>query len=401
MFSRDVSQKQISDAAHFTSPVLPPRLALDKSNARRKATMLFIPSALLLTFALLFSKALCAPAPLPLIIWHGLGDNYASAGMSSIADLANQTHPGTYVYNIRLADSSSVDQRASFYGNVSAQVAQVCDALAAHPVLSRAPAVNALGFSQGGQFLRGLVQRCSGSNVPRVRRLVTFGSQHNGIVDYRACGRTDWVCRGAVALLKSNTWSDFVQDSVVPAQYYRPWSVAESGIGGGERADFGRAPPDAAYLDHSSYLADLNNERADKNPKYAARIAALDKFVMVVFDNDTTVLPKESGWFADVVVNGSSSASFSPSAFALSDDTGEQLITVPLRQRRLYTEDWLGLRLLDDKGGLEMRSVPGEHMQLSDKELVTVFKDFFGPVEIGGETSENWGATSSQERLEL
>ena len=44
-------------------------------------------------------------------------------------------------------------------GNLTEQLAQVCSDLASHPILSPAPAVNALGFSQGGQFLRGFVER--------------------------------------------------------------------------------------------------------------------------------------------------------------------------------------------------------------------------------------------------
>ncbi|KAI0904795.1 palmitoyl-protein thioesterase 1 [Ustulina deusta] len=274
--------------------------------------------------------------PLPVVIWHGLGDTYAAEGIQQVGQLIEAANPGTYVYSVRLDASAENDRRATFYGNVTEQLAQVCADLAAHPILSTAPAVDAVGFSQGGQFLRGYVERC---NAPPVRNLVTFGSQHNGIVEYRACGAQDWLCRGAMALLHGNTWASFVQSRLVPAQYFR------------DPADLDR------YLEHSNFLADINNERPRKNATYARNLAALDNLVLYVFEDDTTVVPKETAWFEDV--------------------DGDEI--TPLRARKLYAEDWIGLRALDRKGGLKFKTIPGEHMQLSDQVLTEAFTEFFGP----------------------
>ncbi|KAI1133082.1 palmitoyl-protein thioesterase 1 [Nemania abortiva] len=276
--------------------------------------------------------------PLPVVIWHGLGDTYAAEGIQQVGQLVEDVNPGTFVYFIRLDDSASNDRRATFYGNVTEQIAQVCAALAAHPILSTAPAIDAVGFSQGGQFLRGYVERC---NAPPVRNLVTFGSQHNGIVDYRTCESRDWLCRGAMALLHGNTWTSFVQSRLVPAQYFRDPADLDS------------------YLEHSNFLADINNERPLKNETYARNIAALENLVLYVFESDTTVVPKETGWFEDV--------------------DGDEI--TPLRARKMYQEDWIGLRALDRKGGLKFKTAPGGHMQLSDEVLTKAFKEFFGPYE--------------------
>ncbi|KXJ86167.1 Alpha/Beta hydrolase protein [Microdochium bolleyi] len=276
--------------------------------------------------------------PLPVVIWHGLGDNYAAEGLQSVGDLIQDTNPGTLVYFIRIDDTASSDRSATFYGNVTEQIAKVCDDLASHPILSTAPAIDAVGFSQGGQFLRGYVERC---NFPPVRSLVTYGSQHNGIVDYRACSATDWLCRGAMALLHGQTWSDWVQSRLVPAQYFRDPEDLDS------------------YLEHSNFLADINNERVLKNTSYAANLARLENFVMYMFAHDTTVIPKETGWFEEVV--------------------GSEV--TPLRERAIYKEDWIGLRELDRKGGLRFRTTPGDHMQLSDKSLKEAFTTFFGPAD--------------------
>ena len=52
---------------------------------------------------------------------------------------------------------------------------QVCEMIANDPALQNG--FNAIGFSQGGQFLRAVAQRCP---TPRMRNLITVGSQHQG-----------------------------------------------------------------------------------------------------------------------------------------------------------------------------------------------------------------------------
>ncbi|KAL2177748.1 Alpha/Beta hydrolase protein [Thermothelomyces heterothallicus CBS 202.75] len=277
--------------------------------------------------------------PLPLVIWHGLGDTYESEGMRRVAEIAEEVNPGTLVYPIRVEENPSRDRYASFVGNLTDHVAKVCADIAAHPILSTAPAIDALGFSQGGQFLRAYVERC---NKPPVRSLITFGSQHNGITAFRDCKPTDWICRIAMAVLNGDAWTDTVQSKLVPAQYYRNPDEYEK------------------YLEHSNFLADINNEREIKNEEYKKNIAKLENFVMYMFEEDTTVIPKETAWFEDV--NGTEST--------------------PLRARQLYTEDWLGLRALDRKGGLKFRTAPGDHMQLSEELLKEAFGDFYGPLNL-------------------
>ena len=267
-------------------------------------------------------------APLPLVIWHGLGDSYDADGIKQTVKLAESVNEGTYVHVVQLGDTGSSDRSATFFGNVTEQVDHVCRQLARENILRTAPAINALGFSQGGQFLRAYVQRC---NSPPVRNLVTFGSQHNGISDFQSCASvTDFVCQSANALLKFGTWSQFVQSRLVPAQYFRD--------------------PDAlpAYLESSNLLADINNERSVKNTTYADNIARLNKFVMYMFADDETVIPKQSAWFAEY--------------------NKTSRVVTPLAERRIYTEDWIGLRRLAEKGGLVYDLLKGEHMRFKDRD---------------------------------
>jgi palmitoyl-protein thioesterase len=303
-----------------------------------------------LSTLLLLTQTIASPLtrsdskPLPLLIWHGLGDNYAADGLHSVGDLANETNPGTYVYYIRLDEDAGSDRTATFLGNVTEQIAQVCDDIAEHEVLSKAPGLNALGFSQGGQFLRGLIERC-GDRV-NIKNLVTFGSQHNGIAKYQICKDGDWLCKGYINLLKANTWGAWVQSHLVPAQYFKATNETT-----GE--------PTEEYLEASNFLADINNERVLKNVTYAKNLAALDSFVMYVFEDDTTVIPKESGWFA------------------YTNTTSNEV--TDLRDRDIYKEDWIGLKKLDEKGGLHFKTTKGGHMDLGDKVLTDVFQTYFAP----------------------
>lgn len=304
----------------------------------------------------LLSSALSNPntldlAPLPLVIWHGLGDDFAREGMVQLSQLVEEVNPGTYVHLIRLGNTPDADRQASFIGNVTAQLEMVCEQLASEPILRTAPAINALGFSQGGQFLRGYVERC---NNPPVRNLVTFGSQHNGIAKFQSCAsRGDWLCRGAEALLRFGAWSGMAQSRFVPAQYFRDPEQLEQ------------------YLEHSNFLADINNERELKNVEHRKNLMSLNKFVMYMFRDDKLVVPKETAHFADV-----------------NQTTGE---VTSLRDRELYTEDWLGLKAMDNEGKLEFLTIPGEHMELSEDGLRKTFEEYFGPVEV--DLTSNSGLT--------
>jgi palmitoyl-protein thioesterase len=144
-----------------------------------------------------------------------------------------------------------------------------------------------------------------------------------------------------MGVMKSSTWSSFVQSRFVPAQYFRD-------------------PEDLApYLEHSNFLADINNERGAKDKTYAANLASLATFAMYMFTEDTTAIPKESAWFADV-------------------NRTSGLVTL-LQDRDIWREDWIGLKKLGKKGGLEFRTAKGRHMELDDDILTKTFKEYFSP----------------------
>jgi palmitoyl-protein thioesterase len=88
---------------------------------------------------------------------------------------------------------------------------QVCEMIANDPALQNG--FNAIGFSQGGQFLRAVAQRCPS---PRMRNLITVGSQHQGVFGFPNCpGEINFYCDIVRDLLNYGVYTDAVQAFLV------------------------------------------------------------------------------------------------------------------------------------------------------------------------------------------
>ena len=293
------------------------------------------------------------PKPHPLVIWHGLGDSAHSEGITSLMDQLREAFPGLFVYSVSLDSSDSGDRKAGFFGHVNEQVEQACEQLASVPEL--ADGFDAIGFSQGGQFLRAYVQRC---NRPAVRNLVTFGSQHMGIADLPACTPADLLCRLAEAALRGGIYTDYAQSHLVSAQYYRNPK---------DPAAF------AKYMEKNDFIKDINNEGQveTRNASYAKQLLQLENLVLIMFDKDTTVEPKQSSWFASYPIRNETETE------SESGHHGENEPT-PLRQSSIYLEDRIGLQRLDKRGGLVMELCHGVHMQIDAACQLKVFGKYVG-----------------------
>lgn len=274
---------------------------------------------------------------LPVVIWHGLGDNYNASGVHKMMDVIDQLYPDTKVYAIRLNDDPSLDERHSFVGNMNEILDQVCDEITSIPYLFRG--FDAIGNSQGGLFLRALQERC---DYVKIHNLVTFGSPHMGVMDMPICPNPkDWVCKQRNELLKKQVWHSSIQHSIVPAQYFRDPYDYDS------------------YMKYSSFLADINNESLESyNQKYSDKMKMLNKFIMVQFIGDTTVVPKTSAHFNDI-----------------DNLTGE---VIDFRHTLIYKSDMLGLKALDKSGKLKFYEVEGRHMRIPEPFFVDIVSDYLG-----------------------
>ncbi|KAF8983099.1 palmitoyl-protein thioesterase [Cyathus striatus] len=276
-----------------------------------------------------FSSGLSeSPHPRPLVLWHGL-DSHSSPGMLQFIKLIQDIHPNIFIHSVYIEEDLDRDRRAGFYGDVNLQVAQVAEQLSAITQLQNG--FDAIGLSQGGQFLRAYVERF---NSPPVHNLITFGSQHMGISDIPLCRPRDFICQAARRVAKSAVYSAWAQNNLVQAQYFRdPWNLP-------------------AYLIANHFLTSINNEISEmRNRSYSQQLATLNNLVLVLFTEDKTVVPKESAWFGSEIADDGLNWS---DQSVLASTTNKTIL--PLRRQPLYIEDWIGLRKLDERGGIVFES---------------------------------------------
>nr|GAT57761.1 palmitoyl-protein thioesterase [Mycena chlorophos] len=259
--------------------------------------------------------------------------------MTQFAEAIQQVHPGIFVHSIYIDEDQDKDKNAGFYGNVHEQLQLVVsDQLTTIPELQ--DGFDAIGFSQGGQFLRAYVEHY---NSPPVHNLITFGSQHMGISDIPACGPRDFLCQIARRAVKGAVYSSWAQTNMVQAQYFRDPTNLE------------------AYYSANTFLTGINNEiAASRNETLARNLATLNKLVLIMFTEDKTVVPKESSWFGSEVVSDEL-ASIEGTQRILSSET----TLISMREQPLYAEDWIGLRELDERGDVVLAECEGVHMEIS------------------------------------
>lgn len=113
--------------------------------------------------------------------------------MVEFGELIAKMHPGIFIHSVYIEEDQDQDRKAGFvrcmplrslrnsptrfsqYGNVNEQIDFVAQQVA--NITELKDGFDAIGFSQGGQFLRAYVERY---NNPPVHNLITFGSQHMG-----------------------------------------------------------------------------------------------------------------------------------------------------------------------------------------------------------------------------
>ncbi|XP_012673850.1 palmitoyl-protein thioesterase 1 [Clupea harengus] len=260
----------------------------------------------------------------PLVLWHGMGDSCCNPlSMGSIKKMVEEDVPGIYVLSLMIGQSIIQDTENGFFKDVNEQVAFVCNQLAQDPKLK--DGYNAMGFSQGGQFLRAVAQRCPS---PPMKNLISVGGQQQGVYGLPRCpGETSHICDWIRKKLNSGAYTDMVQKHLVQAQYWHdPLN-------------------DDLYKKHSVFLADINQERV-LNETYKKNLMALEKFVMVKFLQDTVVDPRGTEWFGFL-------------------KTGQAVETETLQESALYTEDRLGLAQMDKAGKLVFLESDGDHLQFT------------------------------------
>jgi len=213
---------------------------------------------------------------LPVVLWHGMGDTCCFAfSLGTIRDtLKELLGPETYIKSIRIGDNLVEDYESGYFVHPNKQVEAVCKQVAEDENLKNG--YNAIGFSQGAQFIRAVAQRCPS---PRINNLISLGGQHQGVFGIPSCpSLSHESCERIRLLLNTIAYTKLMQNYLVQATYWHnPWKENE-------------------YKKYSSFLADINNEHTI-NTTYIKNLKQLNKFVLVKFTEDTIVQPIDTEWF--------------------------------------------------------------------------------------------------------
>ncbi|XP_016948695.1 palmitoyl-protein thioesterase 1 [Drosophila biarmipes] len=259
---------------------------------------------------------------LPVVLWHGMGDTCCMPfSLGAIESLIVEQTQGGYVRSLEIGGNPIMDWQSGFFIHPNEQVKWVCQQLLQDERLAKG--YNAIGFSQGGQFLRAVAQRCP---QPPMRTLISFGGQHQGVFGLPMCPTlSQKTCDYISRLLNSAAYSEVAQHNLVQATYWHD-PIMEN-----------------HYRLGSTFLADINNE-VYLNTFYVENLQKLKKFVMVMFLNDTIVQPKESQWFQFYT-------------------SGQDRIIQPFNESKAYQD--LHLDKMQSEGKLDFLGIEGDHLAIS------------------------------------
>jgi len=274
--------------------------------------------------------------PIPIVMWHGMGDCCCNPlSMGSVQKYMEEKIPGVHVHSLMLGDNVVQDTENGFFLNINTQIEMACQKIQADEKLK--DGFHAVGWSQGGLFIRGLAQRCPS---PKIHNLVSIGGPQQGVYGLPKClGENHILCDYMRRLLNYGAYTSWIQNMLVQAQYWHDPLAEEE------------------FQAKSLFLADINNEGPRKNSSYAENLSSVDNLVLIKFTKDSIVDPRGSEWFS-----------------WFSEDDHQTML--PLQKTAMYKEDWLGLKKLDEKGRLHFISVEAGHCLLNTEELDNIIDNY-------------------------
>ncbi|KAK6918646.1 hypothetical protein RJ641_017068 [Dillenia turbinata] len=142
--------------------------------------------------------------------------------------------------------------------------------------------------------------------------------------------QSTWVCILVDYLLELWVYSAYVQKHLAPSNYLK------------FPTDFN------SYMKGCKFLPKLKNEAINmRNTTNKERFASLEVLVLIMFEEDKVLVPKETSWYG-----------------CYPDGSFDTVLSA--NETKLYTEDWNKLKTLDEAGKVQFVSVPGNHLALTE-----------------------------------
>ncbi len=259
-------------------------------------------------------------ASLPVAIFHGISDSCIFPGMSRITNFFSTQLGGVYSVCIE-SGGGPLDWFTSFHF----QAEKACEKVKNDPNLQGEFSV--VGISQGALIARYIIEKCEMKGT--VKRYVSIGGPQMGVGSFPQC-TSGAVCETINKLIGYGVYTSIAQEVIGPAGYFKDITNFNT------------------YLDYSTFLADLNNEKEKKNENYKQRFLALEKVVMIKFSQDTMIIPKETAWFQ---------------FYNQDKKVGE------LEESEFYKNDFIGVKSLHEQKKIEFVELEGNHLNFGYEDI--------------------------------
>jgi len=249
----------------------------------------------------------------PVAIMHGMGSRLVEYEKNIM--WLRKTYPGIYIKNLNIYPGPP-----SQMTHMLPMMTQIERAIKSDPMLK--DGFNFYGESQGGLQARAYVSLV---NDPPVHNLVAISGPQEGV--------------GLCPTIDMPGLKQICADGAVIIRIYH-WPRCSF-------CDYWHGLDEKKYLEHSQWLADVNNAREQKDEKITARMKSLNFYMASAGSDDKVVQPRESAWHTFWPWGGPQKES----------------AVMDWRKTESYKGDWLGLKTLDEQGKLEFNMYEGGHTQ--------------------------------------